>query len=1086
MWSFQAIWICFLVPLIHSASLGGKNVKSEPDWAPFRVVMESNSTKSLDLIQQFPLYHYWDLLRGSFRIGIIEKAIFEDIHKSQLSTKLPLKRYKYTNFTTVVDKNVNHIGKQFVIQHEILDTSQIFMHLLTGIQALSSKLIDFSSYLSSYEDKHQIKTKDLKTGNAFYFHHYQLALNQEILSNYSAVLSSYFQLADEILDVLESSESVPKTQINSNKPVFKWNLSNLTSFHSLQMKKQIMKSKLQLADFLIDYENLHHQNNLLLLQEKFNLKKENLNEFHQKLNQQLKEFNETIFVHLKENSQETSFRLDNYYLKEQNALVEKLKKEFADDLIQYEIEKNTIREIISFRQESEKSYFAFLIQKEITLTELQSKDAQMKNELFISLIFNEVIDRLFQQLFGSSDEKVNRSAPVKIDDDDDDDKEETLQIIYWKVSSNSFPPSVWKQYKFIRSLVFRVAENHFLMFSFYFIAFFLFVLTSIELIKSLQLIIYKYYFQRLQLFSQEKFQQSFLSYFLRKWLMNILVVNGFQFLSILLRLKSLKDYHGSFYYSAEKRKENSLKIFHYFSFFYHLIYSSPLQLQLLTILENYSLALNYNYYSSSSSSSFLSKDRETASFEGNPSSLSLKNYLFYGAPGCGKTISVRSILHYLQANHSHSLSTIMISGSDLLSLGSLSGNYLKEMMNSYEFYRMPLLLVIDECDSILYNRDLKSKDAKQSNESQSHSQPQQFSQSQEPITPIVTSLAEEDTNPEDTAAETMIPVGERTPSPSNSSPQQQDAGNGETIEKNQQKMIQNTLFSLLEGLRRPSPYLSVILVTRLNIKEVDSAILDRMDSVVGFSLPRKYERLQYICQQFSNQLVDFVGVQEKEQFQRFAKDFAEFKESREKQYFEDGPEDKKSSGGITQKLFDLLMILSGEEIFRLPKEENIEFVSEFPHSHLLEDVFQETGSLPLMNDWHRLFSPEMDNHQFPITSVETGRNHLFATPSKSSSSSTRRTATHTNPIKLSQSKQQHFSSTNQKKNSSTPAVSSVSFQQIHFILSFLQRNLEQFSDDRFEFVICFKVFLLISCSWSFRDLHKKLMNLRYQVLCSER
>jgi hypothetical protein len=38
----------------------------------------------------------------------------------------------------------------------------------------------------------------------------------------------------------------------------------------------------------------------------------------------------------------------------------------------------------------------------------------------------------------------------------------------------------------------------------------------------------------------------------------------------------------------------------------------------------------------------------------------------------------------------------------------------------------------------------------------------------------------------------------------------------------------------------------------------------------------------------------------------------------------------------------------------------------------------------------------------------------------------------------------------------------------------------------FDWIVCIQLLLFFSSQWSFRDLHKKLMNLRYQILCSER
>jgi hypothetical protein len=47
------------------------------------------------------------------------------------------------------------------------------------------------------------------------------------------------------------------------------------------------------------------------------------------------------------------------------------------------------------------------------------------------------------------------------------------------------------------------------------------------------------------------------------------------------------------------------------------------------------------------------------------------------------------------------------------------------------------------------------------------------------------------------------------------------------LAKSGRKVINNTLYALLEGIRSSSPYISVFLSTRLSLAEIDEAILDR-------------------------------------------------------------------------------------------------------------------------------------------------------------------------------------------------------------------------------------------------------------------
>jgi hypothetical protein len=593
-----------------------------------------------------------------------------------------------------------------------------------------------------------------------------------------------------------------------------------------------------------------------------------------------------------------------------------------------------------------------------------------------------------------------------------------------------------------------IRENNFVLFSGSLILFFLFVLTSIELIKSLQLIIYKYYFQKRQLFSQEKFTQSF-PVFLVQRALNLYLWNVVSCLGIGLKLISPAQYHRLFYARnnkpAAESHDQSVSEGDLFLAASHLVYPLDLQRSLNRILRHYSFALNFNYYSAAATPDL--SDAASASVP----AMVLKNYLFCGSPGCGKSLAVRSLMHRLQRDHSAYLSTIMISGSDLLSLGNLSGNYIKEMINSYLRYSMPLLLVIDESDSIIVNRDMEKNESADLDASG-------------------LSREKESENPEETAVSNG----------NTASPGEEAA---DSIEKNQQKLIQNTLFSLLEGLRTPSPFLSVVLITRLQLVDIDKAILDRMDSVLPFTLPRKFERLKFLVQQFYDYMLDFLQPAEKEEFLQVYQRYRSVKGKEERELLEDISSCSMSSSmellDLPADFFDMLIESPGE--FRpwdaSLSAESVCSTSEFPHFHLLQTLFDEIPCPEMLSEWHQFFTPEVENHYASRLSAGS----QLAAPQSTVSSS------------FSTPKQRRLQSlplSSRRSNAKVPRSEAKqppsADPRIELLVSFVQRNCRHFSSDSFQLRMSFKVFLLISSSWSFRDLHKKLMNLRYQILCSER
>jgi hypothetical protein len=258
-----------------------------------------------------------------------------------------------------------------------------------------------------------------------------------------------------------------------------------------------------------------------------------------------------------------------------------------------------------------------------------------------------------------------------------------------------------------------------------------------------------------------------------------------------------------------------------------------------------------------------------------------------------------------------------------------------------------------------------------------------------------------------------------------------------------------------------------------------------MDSIVRFTLPSIFERLQFVIQQFSNQLIDFLSFEEKQVLYHITEQIQLLKEEISTNCVVMVP--RKMT--IATLLRELLFLssssssssneVSSQTLSSEEYEETISFSS-------LQSLFDE---IPMIsNDWKSYFSPEMDNHHHSSFSSSSLSNEQ--TPMKSNvsgstaSSSTPPFSLKRNPIKLSEShrKRSTFSSS-----SSSASASSSPSDIVTITSSFLSKHLSSFNnEDCFDVKIALKIFLLFSKGWSFRDINKKLMNIRYQVLCSEK
>jgi hypothetical protein len=796
------------------------------DWSPFQILSQVNQTFSSELIESFPVYHYWDLLKGSYRTGAILSSLSSSSDSSSLSSPIALSAASsWLNFSSKVDKHINHVGKHYSISQDILDTSQLFMHLLASIQSLSSRLDSLTSQLMKYERRTLSTTSSSSSdgksqrendeNNQFYFH-FSVDLNDTILDSFNLPL-----------------------QTKSLIQEYGWSVHNLTSSKVLSLKKEILSLRLSLLSLSSSYEALQHSNNLQLLSEKYSLKRSHYDELSSQVLSQLHTYNTTVNELLDSHEIEIMQFLNAAYNKEKMLIQQNLESEFQAALQSYELEMKQLLSLIAYKAEEEKKFLEIQSKKENSLFLLQSKVQSEKNEIMISIIFNELIEKIFNELFSSS------SASTSSSTSDSTTFPTDAMPARESNSSSSFQSELFfylqqGQYYLYEYILFP--KLNFLRFTYSLVGFFLLTITFIEIIKSLQLIILKYYFSKYSLYSQESFLQSWFMFslyrvFILRWSRMI----SFFWKSLTKVGKMIKRRTKGITAddddeeNVDKKKEKERKeLVTLFQKNFSLILSHSLEKKLLHLHSIYSTILSHNQLSASRASS-----PSGSSVSSSSRLLSLPNSIFLGDPGCGKSLSVKALLSSLQSHYSSFLSTIMISGSDLLSLGNYSGHYLKELLDSYSYYQMPLLLIIDECDSILLQR---SSLVGNSND----------------VEVVANGLGKRREEPQ-TIAERLLQKEEEKKKQLKHK-QQTGNGNGsgnendksefnaereekkqqrvnleeleveieeELIERNQQKIIHNTLFSLLEGFRNSSPFISVILITRLSVQEIDSAILDR-------------------------------------------------------------------------------------------------------------------------------------------------------------------------------------------------------------------------------------------------------------------
>ena len=370
---------------------------------------------------------------------------------------------------------------------------------------------------------------------------------------------------------------------------------------------------------------------------------------------------------------------------------------------------------------------------------------------------------------------------------------------------------------------------------------------------------------------------------------------------------------------------------------------------------------------------------------------SLPNFLFCGAPGCGKSITTTLFTDSLQ-----NIAYIRLSGADILALGNYSNTFLKEIFQRYNNNKIQILLIIDEADHLIASRDRKkAKNTMALPNTQQGAIDSTITQLPQPKQPMIGS---------------------------------------------------NCLFALLEGIRESSPYISLMLTTRLSIDKIDIALLDRMDNMIHFPLPSWKQRFDFICEHIQDLLEqkNFLSIEsERDEVLRLSLIH--------------------SDSNVTRNhIQNILQSLSINELKSHLRDHDIEqrvikFVKKVFGGNsngisstvsTSQSTAQSRRSQPQPS---RVIDPELDHQPAPAIDSENGHQH-------------------------------------HKMKSTEDLHQMIRKEALAYIEQRLSLSADAggFSSDACNVQLCVKAMVLCSHGWSYRDLQKRLMNLQYSVSCSER
>ena len=189
----------------------------------------------------------------------------------------------------------------------------------------------------------------------------------------------------------------------------------------------------------------------------------------------------------------------------------------------------------------------------------------------------------------------------------------------------------------------------------------------------------------------------------------------------------------------------------------------------------------------------------------------IPNMLIIGSSGTGKSVLAYAIAEQLQAAY------ISICEADLEPLGMNAGFYLRNLFQSkygaasWHRRNKPFLVIIDGADLLVKPRA-----------------PKLMSKSTTNVSPRGTPHAV------DTANESI------------------------TNNNADDRVISNCLYTLLNEMKSASPDLSLIITTNRSVSNIDSAILNRTDSMIVLTTPSQLQRLRFILYYLPIQVGQFL------------------------------------------------------------------------------------------------------------------------------------------------------------------------------------------------------------------------------------
>jgi hypothetical protein len=749
--SFQSIY--GFDSIVSNPLTLGKSYKPA-NWSTFEVIKDANVTDSLELTNQLKLYHYWDPLKGSFKTSVRGEdlaALYPELSQS-------------------VTKKITHAGNSTEMEHIIVDTNTLFMHMLLSIQYLSEK-------------------------------------------------------SEELLWILKELKESQQAHVLSIKLP-----ENVTSFADRALAKELLELEQSIVDLKIQTIHTNHNYSIQLIDEFF--------------------ANKTGVLLATHNISISAFE-EHYH---NTTLMNTQKRDALFKIFEQQA-----------ALEYQKQYQELQIEKNMSLFALQ-EEAQQKLHLLDYRISEEL--KLQDEL-----EKIQLEKAKVQSEQYRQSTEQVIQAVADEIS-NVFM-SIFNDIE----VLFVYVRNFLLVF--------VILVGTIELSSSLKLIVSKYLLQKSKLYSKQFNAATWSNYFRTKLLGKKLykishtegsreeqmgkpesattvtvstpsevpttlnaapvtstgggrlrnkrkgssqtvpstppthapspatiATNPSTFSMTSMTSTTSNNYHSGA--ALSPYYHHIQECFHYSNFIY------PLGIQSLLYSYFYELSIAIEHSSP------------------------LPNGLFYGPPGCGKSICGQMMIHYV--HHHFHVNTMVISGADLIALGKDANHYIHELFRTYQgsnsqqmrpgytqqrVSSQRLLLVIDEADIIIRarstlaqtlhktvlavpaaapspnaskNRRNNSYEQELSPEHHQH-QRQQQPQHRYNLRSTTNHTREEDIIAAEEEAAFVL-----------ANAQSNHAAASRT---------NHILFALLENLRQSSPNVAVLFTTRLSMDQIDYALLDR-------------------------------------------------------------------------------------------------------------------------------------------------------------------------------------------------------------------------------------------------------------------